>query len=99
VNHSAWKSRQAAQSTTNELGPNAQAHYDEAGLAIQIAQTVYQHRTARGWSQRELADRADMTQPAIHRLESGLTLPSTRTLLRIAAALNQPLHINIGTAA
>jgi HTH-type transcriptional regulator/antitoxin HipB len=39
-----------------------------------------------------------MTQPAIARLENSLTLPSTRTLLRVATALGQPLHITIGDA-
>jgi HTH-type transcriptional regulator/antitoxin HipB len=40
-----------------------------------------------------------MTQPAIARLETSLTLPSTRTLLRVATALGQPLNITIGHAA
>jgi ribosome-binding protein aMBF1 (putative translation factor) len=101
VNHSTWKTHKAKAlaEQPEELGPKAQAVYDEAGLAIHIAQAVYKHRTALGWSQRELAEHAGMTQPAIARLETGLTLPSTRTLLRIAAALDQPLFIGIGLAA
>jgi HTH-type transcriptional regulator/antitoxin HipB len=40
-----------------------------------------------------------MSQPAIARLETSLTLPSTRTLLRVAAALEQELHISFEDAA
>lgn len=66
---------------------------------MEIGRAVYQRRTELGWSQAELARRAAMTQPAIARLETSLTLPSTRTLLRVATALGQPLHITIGEAA
>jgi ribosome-binding protein aMBF1 (putative translation factor) len=101
VNHAAWKTQRAKELAGKEadLGPNAQQIYDEAGLAIEIGRTVYERRTELGWSQTELAQRADMTQPAIARLETSLTLPSTRTLLRVATALGQPLHITIGDAA
>lgn len=101
MNHAAWKTRRAKELADKEadLGPRAQQIYDEAGLAMEIGRTVYQRRTELGWSQAELARRADMTQPAIARLETSLTLPSTRTLLRVATALGQPLHITIGNAA
>ncbi|MER8160908.1 helix-turn-helix transcriptional regulator [Streptomyces sp. NPDC094472] len=74
-------------------------HRDETGLAVENGRTVHQRRTELGWSQTELARRAGITQPAIARLETSLTLPSTRTLLRVATALGQPLHITIGHAA
>jgi ribosome-binding protein aMBF1 (putative translation factor) len=101
VNHATWKTRRAKElaDVDADLGPSAQQVYDETGLAIEIGRTVYQRRTELGWSQAELARRANMTQPAIARLETSLTLPSTRTLLRVATALGQPLHITIGDAA
>jgi HTH-type transcriptional regulator/antitoxin HipB len=101
VNHNTWKTLRAKEVAAKEadLGPNSQQVYDETGLAIEIGRAVYQRRTELGWSQAELARRANMTQPAIARLETSLTLPSTRTLLRVATALGQPLHITIGDAA
>jgi ribosome-binding protein aMBF1 (putative translation factor) len=101
VNHANWKTRRAQEVSGREsdLGPRAQQVHDETGLAMEIGRTVYQCRTELGWSQSELARRAGMTQPAIARLETSLTLPATRTLLRVATALGQPLHITIGSAA
>jgi DNA-binding XRE family transcriptional regulator len=101
MNHATWKTRRAKElvGKSTDLGPDARQIYDETGLAIEIGRTVYQRRTELGWSQTELARRAGMTQPAIARLETSLTLPSTRTLLRVATALGQPLHITIGNAA
>jgi HTH-type transcriptional regulator/antitoxin HipB len=101
VNHAEWKTHRAKELAGAEadLGPAAQEVYDETGLAIEIGRTVYLRRTELSWSQAELARRAGMTQPAIARLETSLTLPSTRTLLRVATALGQPLNITIGHAA
>jgi len=101
VNHASWKTHRAKELTgaDTDLGPKAQEVYDETGLAIELGRSIYQRRTELGWSQSELARRAGMTQPAIARLENSLTLPSTRTLLRIATALGQPLNITIGDAA
>jgi HTH-type transcriptional regulator/antitoxin HipB len=101
VNHSTWNTRRARELAGADvgLGPAAQEVYDETGLALEIGRTVHQRRTELGWSQAELARRAGMTQPAIARLETSLTLPSTRTLLRVATALGQPLVISIGHAA
>ena len=101
MNHASWKTHRAKELTAadTDLGPQAQQVYDETGLAIELGRSIYQRRTELGWSQSELARRAGMTQPAIARLENSLTLPSTRTLLRIATALGQPLNITIGDAA
>jgi hypothetical protein len=38
-----------------------------------------------------------MTQPAINRLETGTTLPSSRTLFRIARALDAGLVVAFDT--
>ncbi len=101
MNHANWKTQRAKELTgaDTDLGPKAQQVYDETGLAIELSRSIYQRRIELGWSQTELARRAGMTQPAIARLENSLTLPSTRTLLRIATALGQPLNITIGEAA
>ncbi|WP_255951143.1 helix-turn-helix domain-containing protein [Streptomyces odontomachi] len=101
MKHATWKTRRAKKlsGVGDDLGPEGRRVYDETGLAIEIGRSVYRRRTEKGWSQAELARRAGMSQPAIARLETSLTLPSTRTLLRVAAALEQPLHISFGDAA
>lgn len=53
----------------------------------QVGAAVRAHRTARGWSMRELARRAGVSQPFITKLERGDQLPSIPTLYDLAAAL------------
>ncbi len=49
------------------------------------------HRVAAGWSQRELARRAHMTQGFISELECGKANPSLETMVLVADALRCPL--------
>ncbi|MGL5114899.1 MAG: helix-turn-helix transcriptional regulator [Beijerinckiaceae bacterium] len=68
---------------------------DEFGLADALI-------TARGracLTQEQLAERMGTTQAAIARLESGRLLPSTRTLLRFAAATGSRLSISFDPVA
>src|ERR1051326_61460 len=50
-------------------------------------------RRAAGLSQRGLARRADTSQPAIARYESGAATPSLETLQRLLAACGRRLHL------
>lgn len=50
---------------------------------------VFRHR--RGWTQRDLAEAAGVTQATIFRLERGSTNPNINTLRKVAAALEVPL--------
>jgi transcriptional regulator with XRE-family HTH domain len=56
---------------------------------------VAERRSARGLSQRELADLVGTTQSAIARLEAGGRPPRIDTLLRIADALGCDLHVEL----
>ncbi|ASU83106.1 XRE family transcriptional regulator [Nocardiopsis gilva YIM 90087] len=67
--------------------------YDEARRGFLLGKMVYDRRTELGLSQRELADRAGMTQPQVSRLEGGGTTPSIALLERLAEALNADLSI------
>jgi transcriptional regulator with XRE-family HTH domain len=51
-----------------------------------------------GLSQAELAIRMGTSQSAIARLESGQTLPSTKTLLRYAEATGSEFHLRLSAA-
>ncbi len=49
---------------------------------------VRQHRTGRKWSLAELARCANLTQPEVSRLESGIRLPTLRHVKGIAEAFH-----------
>jgi len=53
--------------------------------------SVAKLRLEKGWSQAELARRADTSQPYIARLESGRVDPGVRTVRKIAKALEVPM--------
>jgi ribosome-binding protein aMBF1 (putative translation factor) len=61
----------------------------------QIADRVAEQRRARGLSQAELASLTGTTQSAIARLEAGGRPPRIDTLLRIAAALECDLVVEL----
>jgi ribosome-binding protein aMBF1 (putative translation factor) len=67
----------------------------EARRAFLIGHAVRERRLELGLSQVELAARADMTQPALSRLEAGGVIPTIRLLERISAALNADLIVEI----
>lgn len=61
-------------------------------LGERIAARVRGERARQGWSVAELARRADMAAPNVHRVESGQHVPSTRTVARLASALGVSLE-------
>jgi ribosome-binding protein aMBF1 (putative translation factor) len=69
--------------------------YAEARRAFLIGQAVRERRLALGLSQTELAARADMTQPALSRLEAGGVIPTIPLLERISIALDADLIVQI----
>ncbi len=66
-------------------------HNYHGKVAVDIGMMVHQARVAKGLSQSELAKRCRTKQEAIARLENGNTLPTIRTLLRIAEGLETTL--------
>jgi transcriptional regulator with XRE-family HTH domain len=54
---------------------------------MRVAQNIYRLRSARGFTQQELARRAGMRQPRIAELERGDAGSTQDTLVRIAIAL------------
>lgn len=69
---------------------------EHAGLEEEFAlvAALLKARARAGLTQEELAKRMKTTQGAIARLESGSSLPSTRTLKRFAAATGHKLKIS-----
>ena len=71
------------------------AHADEGWFFAAIADQVAGRRKGLGLSQAELAELVETSQSAIARLESGGRPPRIDTLLRIAAALDCDLLVEL----
>jgi ribosome-binding protein aMBF1 (putative translation factor) len=66
--------------------PAVREAYEKRAPEFAIARAIIAARAHAGLSQAELAARMATSQPFVARLESGRTLPSMRTLLKIAEA-------------
>ncbi|GAA4997144.1 hypothetical protein GCM10023205_82990 [Yinghuangia aomiensis] len=78
--------------------PEMQAAYDDARAAARFGEAVYQLRTAKGWSRRQLADAAGMKQQSISRIEeSASALPTLAVIHKIAKALGAEARVDIHT--
>ena len=78
------------------------AEYEAAGeeeeARVQLAEMVYNARTAAGLSQTELARRAGTRQSVISAIENGAQIPGGLMLERIARALGGSLRIDTPAA-
>jgi ribosome-binding protein aMBF1 (putative translation factor) len=97
MNHAQWKTRRhrALLGEAVEANPEYDRLYEEAELAHDLGQMVYDRRTELGLSQSELAERCGMKQPQISRIEGGGTVPTIPLLRRLAHALDAELSIRL----
>jgi len=83
----------AAKRDTDEY----RAGREMARVDIALGRAVFKRRTALGMSQTELARRAQMTQPAVSRLEAGGGgVPTLAMLDRLGRALGVRISISVG---
>jgi predicted transcriptional regulator len=75
--------------------PKVKAEYDALAPQFEIAAELLRARLRAGLSQAELAGRMGTSQSAVARLESGDTLPSTKTLLRYAQATGSKVRVKL----
>jgi predicted transcriptional regulator len=78
--------------------PEVKREYDALEAEFAIASELIRARMRAGLSQAELAARMGTSQSAIARLESGQTLPSTKTLLRFAEATRSKVELRLSAA-
>jgi ribosome-binding protein aMBF1 (putative translation factor) len=78
--------------------PKVRAEYDALALEFEISAELVKARLRAKLSQAELAARMGTSQSTIARLESGQTLPSTKTLLRFAKATGSKFHVRLMAA-
>ncbi len=65
---------------------------------LDLGRQILHLRLERGWTQKELADRAGTKQANISRLENGLLNPSVDMLQRVAEALGADLAVTLEPA-
>jgi HTH-type transcriptional regulator / antitoxin HipB len=75
--------------------PEVAGAYERCRLRYELAEAVRTRREELGWSQRQLAERAGMTQPGVARFEAGGTTPTLPLLERLASALGLTLTISL----
>ena len=75
--------------------PEVAAAYEQTRLRYELAETVRLRREELGWSQRQLAERAGMSQPGVARFEAGGTTPTLPLLERLAQALGLTLNVSL----
>jgi DNA-binding XRE family transcriptional regulator len=78
--------------------PKVKAEYDALAAEFEISAELIKARLRAGLSQAELAARMGTSQSSIARLESGQTLPSTKTLLRYAEATGSKFRVRLSAA-
>ena len=93
--HAGNRTRLADARTARIHNPAAAAAYEQATLRFELAEAIRTRREELGWSQRQLAQHAGMTQPGIARFESGGTTPTLPLLERLAAALGLTLTVSL----
>jgi ribosome-binding protein aMBF1 (putative translation factor) len=87
--------REKAEDAFERLRERLAGVEDDGWFFARIAYQVAERRRDLGLSQSELADLVETTQSAIARLESGGRPPRIDTLLRIAAALDCDLRVEL----
>ena len=78
--------------------PAVKAEYDRLAPEFEISAELIGARQRAGLSQAELAKRMGTSQSTMARLESGQTLPSTKTLLRFAKATGSKVEVRLSAA-
>lgn len=78
--------------------PEVKKEYEALAPEFEISAELRRARLRAGLSQAELAARMRTSQSAVARLESGQTLPSTKTLLRFAEATESKIHLRLSAA-
>ena len=78
--------------------PETKREYDALAPEFEFSTELLRARLRAGLSQAELAERMGTSQSAIARLESGQTLPSTKTLLRFAEATKSKVELRLTAA-
>jgi len=90
--HSRWKTLQARRlAETGEAGEHPE--YEQAGRDLRLGDQLRVIRRSRNLTQKEVAKRAGISQPALSRSELGGGVPDIETLRRLGNAMGVRFHV------
>lgn len=93
--HSRWKTLQARRLA--ESGDAVEdSEYEQAGRDSRLGDQLRAIRRSRNLTQKEVANRAGITQPALSRIELGGGVPDIETLRRLGNAMGVRFHVIVG---
>jgi DNA-binding XRE family transcriptional regulator len=93
--HSRWTTLQAMRLA--EAGDVAEhPDYEQAGRDLRLGDQLRAIRRSRNLTQKEVAERAGITQPALSRIELGGGVPDLETLRRLGNAMGVRFRVIIG---
>ena len=93
--HSRWKTLQARRlAETGDAGEHPE--YEQAGRDLRLGDQLRAIRRSRNLTQKEVAERAGISQPALSRIELGGGVPDIETLRRLGNAMGLRFHIIVG---
>ena len=96
--HSRWKTLQARRLTeTGDAGEHPE--YEQAGRDLRLGDQLRAIRRSRNLTQKEVAERAGISQPALSRIELGGGVPDIETLRRLGNAMGVRFHVIVGNEA
>jgi transcriptional regulator with XRE-family HTH domain len=75
--------------------PEMQAAYQELRPKLELGRQILDARLERGWTQKELAEKAGTKQANISRLENALLNPTIEMLQKLANALGTQLDLQL----
>jgi DNA-binding XRE family transcriptional regulator len=94
--HSRWKTLRTAR-LRDEVVEHPE--YIQAGLDLRLGDMIRSRRIELGLTQAEVARRAQVSQPALSRIEGGGGVPTLAMLDRLARAMETTFTITVGEGA
>jgi transcriptional regulator with XRE-family HTH domain len=93
--HSRWRTLQAKRlAETGDVREHPE--YEQAGRDLRLGDQLRAIRRSRNLTQKEVAERAGISQPALSRIELGGGVPDIETLRRLGNAMSVRFHVIVG---
>lgn len=93
--HSRWRTLQAKRlAETGDVREHPE--YERAGRDLRLGDQLRAIRRSRNLTQKEVAERAGISQPALSRIELGGGVPDIETLRRLGNAMGVRFHVIVG---